>query len=154
MSLTDVFPTVCSLFGTVIPEAIDGESLWCLMRGEKDEKRRDFAFSEYHAHGMPCAMYMIRWKNYKYVHYTEAAPQLFRLSDDPGEDVDLWEQTDGNRELEDVVNSCRKRLYSVCNPDETDMRAREFQTRMKKALGVREGYPEKNAGWVPRPEHL
>lgn len=154
VSLTDLFPTVCSIFGVSQPEDIDGESLWRLMQCGEDPARKEFAFSEYHAHGVPCAMYMIRWKQYKYVYYTDYEPQLFDLEEDPDEDHDLWGQTEKNEQLRAAAEKCHAFLLSVCSPKQADSRAKEFQQRMKTALGVRDGYPEERGDWVPRPEHI
>ena len=35
-----------------------------------------------------------------------------------------------------AAEECHKRLLSVCNPYEVDLRARTFQTNTKKELGI------------------
>ncbi len=153
VSLADLFPTVCDMAGVPVPEGLDGESLWHLMRQEADPKHRDFAFSEYHAHGMPCGMFMIRWSHYKYVAYTEYEPQLFDLDADPGENHDLTRKPDPDGMILRLLEEGRKRLESVCDPHKVDARAKEYQFRMKKALGVEDGYTLERGSWVPHPEH-
>lgn len=154
VTLVDLYPTVCEMMGIKTPGNIDGESLYDLMTNGFDEKKRDFAFSEYHAHGMPCGMFMIRWDEYKYVHYTGYSPQLFHLGEDLGEDHDLVLQSDPDGRIRELLKEGERRLLSVCDPDEVDARAKEFQKRMKTALGVESGYTLERGSWVPHPEHV
>lgn len=136
VNLVDLFPTLCDLEGVPRPEGIDGQSLLPLARTGQDAQRSDFTFSEYHAHGMPRGMFMIRWKNWKYVHYCGYAPQLFDLAADPQENCDLAPRAAGDEAVREALAQCRARLASVCDPDEVDARAREFQSRMKRQMGV------------------
>lgn len=154
VTLADLYPTVCEIFGIPKPEHIDGESLYCLMKESRDGKKKDFAFSEYHAHGMPCGMYMIRWDNYKYVHYTGYSPQLFNLKEDPKENCDLAARPDSDDRIRKLLKEGERRLLSVCDPNEADARAKEFQKKMKAALGVEPGYTLERGTWVPHPEHV
>lgn len=154
VTLVDLYPTVCEMMGIPKPEHIDGESLYCLMKEGRDGKKKDFAFSEYHAHGMPCGMFMIRWDNYKYVHYTGYSPQLFDLEADPEENCDLAARSDSDSGIRLLLKEGERRLLSVCDPKEADARAKAFQKRMKAALGVGAGYTLERGTWVPHPEHV
>lgn len=155
VSLVDVFPTLCDALEIPCPENIDGESFWPLVTGGKDNHRRDFAFSEYNGHGVSGGMYMIRWKQYKYVFYTEAEPQLFNLDDDPFENHDLIQEGYGDsEEVKIVLKECWKRLVSVCDPYEVSSRAKRFQKKMKHELGLPEEYTISRGGsFVPRPDY-
>ncbi len=154
VTLVDIFPTICDMIDIERPNNISGESLMPLMQKGKDTEKRDFAFSEYHAHGMPVGMFMIRWDKYKYVHYTQWTEQLFDLEQDPEEDYDLAPKESEDETIKKVLEEGRKRLYTVCNPEEVDARAKEYQRRMKKALGLENGYFEEKGNWVPHPENV
>ncbi len=153
VSLVDIFPTLCDAMGVPKPENIDGETFYPLLEGKEMKGRRDFAFSEFNAHGLPGGMYMIRWKNYKYVFFTEDPPQLFDMDKDPMENINLLENNPG-KEILDVEKECRKRLYSVCDPFEVTERSKAFQKRMKKELGLPDEYTIARGGaFVPHPEY-
>ncbi len=154
VSIADIFPTMCSIMGIPVFADVDGESLIKLIRDGHDEERRDFAFSEYNAHGISGGMYMVRWKNYKYVHYTDSDSQLFNLSTDPGENNDIFPLSASDDSIKEIVENCRERLYSICNPDEVTARSKDFQRRMKAELCLPDEYTlERSVGFVPRPEY-
>ncbi len=154
VSIADLFPTMCSIMDIGHPSDCDGQSMFGLMEKGEDASRHDYAFSEYNAHGLPGGMYMIRWGRYKYVFYTDADPQLFDLEADPAEDNDLFPASHGDEALQKVIEECRKRLFSVCDPYEVNQRSREFQARMKKRLGLPDSYTlERSVGYVPHPEY-
>ncbi|MCI8622797.1 MAG: sulfatase-like hydrolase/transferase [Provencibacterium sp.] len=152
VDLCDLFPTLCELMEVPPPEGIDGQSLLALARKGTDPARRDFAFSEYHAHGMPDGSFMIFWNHYKYVYYCYAAPQLFQLDSDPQEDHDLLLERPQDPQVRMAEQECHRRLLSVCNPYEVDARAKDYQARMKKALNV-SSYGDPTEGWIPYPEN-
>lgn len=154
VNLVDLFPTLTDLFSVPNPDNLDGTSLLPLIRDGVDPKRPDFTFSEYHAHGMPDGMFMIRWDRYKYVYYVNHGYQLFDLESDPEEDHDLSEIAKNDERLKVIVNECQKRLLSVCNPEDVDLRAKDYQRRMKKELNLPDDYTiERSFGFVPRPEY-
>jgi choline-sulfatase len=152
VSLLDMFPTICDARGLQPPKGLPGRSLLPLARGEKDLQRSDFVFSEYHAHGVPSAMFMIRWQQWKYVYYVGYDPQLFDLGVDPQEQNDLYASARTSVVLQDVLAGCYQRLRSVCNPEETDRRAKDFQQATKKRLGLT-GYVPPKGMPVPHPEY-
>lgn len=154
VSLVDFFPTLCDLTDVPIFDEMDGKSLLGLMKNGIDFGRSDFAFSEYHAHGMPDGMFMIRWKNYKYVFFTDHEPQLFDLEKDPYEDHDLVAEKGHIPEVDSIIAEGHARLLSVCDPINVSERAKDFQARMKKRLGLSDDYTlERSWGFVPRPEY-
>ena len=150
VSIADIFPTMCSIEGISVPPDCDGETLYDFLAHGESAEHRDFAFSEYNAHGVSGGMYMIRWRNYKYVYYTDADPQLFDLSEDPDEDHDISSVP----EYSSILEECHKRLLGICNPREVTERSKEFQRRMKEKLGLPDSYTlERSVGYVPHPEY-
>ncbi|UQZ86854.1 Choline-sulfatase [Paenibacillus konkukensis] len=150
VSLVDLFPTLCEALALPVPEGVQGRSLWRLATGRADVERSDFVFSEYHAHGMPVGMYMIRWDRWKYVHFNGYTPQLFDLENDPEEMFNQAEAVPMSDEAKRALEACERRLRSVCDPEETELRAKSFQARMKERLGIAEfttGDP-KSSGFV------
>ncbi|MDR7810442.1 sulfatase-like hydrolase/transferase [Lacrimispora sp.] len=152
-SLADLYPTFCDLLNIPQPEGIAGHSLMKLITDGIDPDRPDFAFSEYHAHGIPDGMFMIRWRQYKYVFYCGDKPQLFNLKKDPGEHENLLETSSDDPKVQRISDSCHRRLLSVCDPHAVNARAKEFQKRMKKEMGL-EDYASEMGQWVPRPEAI
>lgn len=152
VSLLDLFPTVCEARGIPVPDGLPGRSLLPLARGEGDPRRADFAFSEYHAHGVPSGMYMIRWGKWKYVHYVGYEPQLFDLEADPQEMRDLYSASGQSDELREALAEGERRLRSVCDPEAVDRRAREFQRATRERMGLT-GYVPPKGMPVPHPEY-
>lgn len=106
-SLVDVFPTLMRLAEVPIPEGLDGNSLANELSGGKGN-RPGYVFCEYHGENTNTGMYMLREGGYKYVEYGGGfKPQLFRLSDDPGEMINL-----AGTGLA-AENELKKRLYEV-----------------------------------------
>lgn len=165
VNLVDIFPTICAWQGVPVPADVDGHSLLPLLEQGEDRMRPDFAFSEYHAHGMPRGMFMIRFRQYKYVYYCTGDEQLFDLAKDPGEDRDLLAGVRFSPEgdvlpggglsetLQAVRLACRERLYRVCDPHEVDLRAREYQARLREVLGIG-AYSSEKGERVPFPENV
>ncbi len=125
----DLFPTICEAVGIPIPETVQGKSLWVSVVSTDAPETRDYVFSEYHGHGMPVGMFMIKYRHYKYVYYAGTDEQLFDLEQDPEEKTDLLKKkvTD---EISAIHQACRSRLWSVCDPDEVSERALGFQKKM------------------------
>ena len=60
--------------------SLEGVSLR-ILANENDNLDRTI-FSEYHDGGSTTGIFMIRWQNWKYVHYVGPRPQLFNLEND------------------------------------------------------------------------
>jgi choline-sulfatase len=150
VNLIDIFPTICEARNIPALSGIPGRSLLKLARGETDPTRGDFTFSEYHAHGMPVGMYMIRWKQWKYIYYVGYPAQLFNLADDPQELLDLNSQSGNMEEIRQALSECEKRLRSVCDPEYVDRRAHDFQRRLREKAGIER--PMK-IDFIPNPEY-
>ena len=75
--------------------------------------------SEYHAVGSITAIFMLRWRRYKYVHYEGYRPQLFDLEADPLETRDLALEP----EFAALVKEGERNLRAVCDVEEVTARA-------------------------------
>jgi choline-sulfatase len=85
-------------------------------------------FSEYHGHGVPGSSYMIRQGKWKYIHHTDATPQLFDLKNDPEELANLSEVQPT------VVAALDAKLRSICSPEAENERAERFIEKQLKAI--------------------
>ncbi len=89
-SLLDLLPTFVDIGGgtpEMFGEPVDGRSLMLLARGELDPV--DEAIGEYCAEMTPWPVFMIRRGPLKYIHCDIDPPQLFDLSVDPFEKVNV-----------------------------------------------------------------
>ena len=89
-SLVDLLPTFIDIAGgddACLGEPVDGRSLMPLARGEVDPV--DEAIGEYCAEMTPYPVFMIRRGPLKYIHCDADPPQLYDLSRDPLEKVNL-----------------------------------------------------------------
>ncbi len=78
--LFDLFPTICDLTGTPIPDTVEGKSLVPIMQGKTD-KVRDAIFLAYK--DVQRAVRSDRWKLIRYTQINKS--QLFDLANDPDE---------------------------------------------------------------------
>ena len=123
VSLVDLFPTVLETVGVEaqeITKELPGESLWSIAT---EAERDRTVFSEYHAVGSTNAFYMVRNRQYKYVHYTHEAAQLFDLQSDPNEVTNLATST----AHANALTTMKETLYSLLDPEATDARAKADQ---------------------------
>jgi len=85
VSLVDVMPTILDCAGiaaeSILP--IDGRSVIPLIVGRREPERA--VFSEMHSEGVTTTAFMVRQRNYKYIHVTGYPAQLYDLAEDPGE---------------------------------------------------------------------
>ncbi|NOD32707.1 choline-sulfatase [Ruegeria atlantica] len=89
-SLVDLLPTFLEVAGgtpDMLGEPVDGRSLMPLARGE--DAPEDIAIGEYCAEMTPWPVFMIRRGTLKYIHCDVDPPQLYDLSRDPDERVNL-----------------------------------------------------------------
>lgn len=125
VSLVDCFPTVLEAVGaTPEPEgrALPGRSLWELA-SHPETGADGAAFSEYHAVSSRRGIYMLRHREFKYVHYVGEPPQLFNLHTDPCELHDLAAEP----AFSGVLAEMEARLRAVVDTETTDARARADQ---------------------------
>jgi choline-sulfatase len=89
VSLVDVLPTMVELAGGSVAEAVEplaGQSLVALCNGEEETRT---VFGEYMAEGSCAPIVMIRRGDLKFVHCPLDPDQLYDLSTDPHETVNL-----------------------------------------------------------------
>ena len=89
-SLIDLLPTFIEIGGgdkSMLGEPIDGRSLLPLAKGKDDPI--DEAIGEYCAEMTPYPVFMIRHKQYKYIHCDPDPPQLYDVVADPLEKINL-----------------------------------------------------------------
>jgi len=89
-SLVDLLPTLLDAAGgddSLLGEPVDGRSLMPLARGDDDPV--DEAIGEYCAEMTPWPVFMIRRGSLKYIHCDPDPAQLYDLSSDPLEKVNL-----------------------------------------------------------------
>ena len=115
----DVVPTILDALGVAgAAHRIEGRSLLPLTRGDAPADWRDAAFSELDyafrrarlvlGRGVrECRGFMVRTREWKYVHWEGFRPQLFDLAADPGELADLG----ADPGCDAVRASMRERLF-------------------------------------------
>jgi choline-sulfatase len=87
VSLLDVMPTMLDLAGVERPELADGSSIVPLLGGDREPDRT--VYGEYLGEGAIAPILMIRRDDLKYVFCEADPPQLYELSTDPDELVNL-----------------------------------------------------------------
>lgn len=131
VSLIDLAPTICNALG-VDSSGFSGVDLM-----HTPDPRRT-VLSEYHDGGASVGVTMVRWQgtdgtDWKYVHYAQGSPpQLFNLSADPGEKVDLSESDP------ETVTEARTRMAALLDPEATNDRAHADQAALVERLGGRQ----------------
>ena len=90
----------------------------------------------------------LRNGKWKYVYYPKYPAQLFDLENDPNEILDLGQDL----KYSHVIEECHKKLLTVCDPDETDRRAKSRQAQNLAANGGREAVVARgDIGFTPAP---
>ncbi|MGZ8229935.1 MAG: sulfatase-like hydrolase/transferase [Burkholderiales bacterium] len=134
VSLVDGFPTFIHALGAKHdPQdaGLPGHSLLDIAQGYVPRRT---VLSEYHAAGALTGSYMIRHRNYKYIHYVGLPPMLFDLVADPFERNDLGRDPAHAA----VVRECEQRLRAIVDPETVDKLAREDQRRQIEKHGGKE----------------
>lgn len=128
VSLVDVFPTIVeTVTGKETDPGMPGRSL---VASAADGAAR-LAFCEYHGPGSRTGCFMVRFGEYKYIHYEDYPPQLFNLRDDPMETVDL--SAHGSHRA--VLAEGERLLRTICDPGEVTRRAFADQRRLMERHG-------------------
>jgi choline-sulfatase len=84
--------------------------------------------------GSSGAVFMIRFRQYKYIRYLNHPEQLFDLESDPQELADLA----GDKGYADVMKEGRERLRAILDPQQVDRRVKERQRQLLQANGGRD----------------
>lgn len=128
VSLLDVHATALAAAGIHGDENPDSRSLL----GPSAPDRA--ILSQYHDGGAITGMFMLRWKQWKYVAYPGYAAQLFDLAQDPGERSDLALLPGAAPILEGM----RARLFALCDIEAVNAQAFADQSARIAALGGRD----------------
>ncbi len=146
VSLIDVYPTILTTANIKAANEKPGQSL-VKTANDQDNKNR-IIFSEYHAAGSKSGAFMIRKGRWKYIYYVGMKPQLFNLIEDPEELNDLGDSTEVNQTLQEMEVLLRE----ICNPEEVDHDAKEYQRKIVAANGGVKAVVEKGGfGATPPP---
>jgi len=138
-SLVDIAATaldVCGVPHDAQSLALPGLSLRDIANAPDDMERT--ILSEYHDGGSTTGTFMVRWLNWKYVHYVGHDPQLFNLEADPDELRNLTGGEVSNPSINTVIQEGKRRLFQICDPEEVNTRCFADQKRKIKALGGRD----------------
>ena len=126
----DLQPTILKAHGLVSAGGLDGIALQDLAAGGHHDRA---VLSEYHERGAVTGMFMMRWRNWKYIAYPGYPPQLFDMAGDPVESVDL-----GRHPAHEATRAaCEARLGAIVDCDAVNRRCFADQARKIAALGGR-----------------
>lgn len=148
-SLIDLAPTLIDFNGVVLSDSerseLSGTNLIEIAQGENSDRS---ILSEYHAIGSVTGTFMIRYKNWKYVHYVDYPCQLFDLEKDPNEMDDLGESD----EFESIRRMCYYKLLEHCDPKEANEQAFSDQADRVRENGGQEAIlKRKSIPFTPAP---
>ncbi len=138
-SLVDVYPTaldICEVAHDGESSRLPGISLVALATASEDAGRT--VLSEYHDGGSTTGTFMVRWGNWKYVHYVNYPPQLFDLADDPLEIRDLAMSDHPSVHVKELLAEGERRLREICSPEEINARCFADQRAKIQSLGGKE----------------
>ena len=91
--------------------------------------------SEYHDGGSTTGTFMVRWAEWKYIHYVDHEPQLFNLDTDPHELSNLASENPTAPNILDALAEGEKRLRAICDPEVVNAQCFEDQTLRIAQLG-------------------
>jgi choline-sulfatase len=121
VELVDLAPTLVEAASAPVPEGMQGESLWPLLRGETDGWR-DSVYCEYYNamswHENPKAFAtMVRTDEAKLVQYHGIdGGELYDLAADPDERHNLWTDPDSQDRKVDLLATLTDRMAETADP--------------------------------------
>jgi len=119
-----------------IEPAPDGESLADLSKKELTDR---CILSQYHDGWSPTGYFMVRWDNWKYIHYQDYDPQLFELDHDPREKIDLA----ANPAFKNICQAGQDRLHGFLDPQAVNNQAFSDQKQCIHRYGGESGIRKK-----------
>ncbi len=135
VSLVDLAPTLIEFNGESLTESeketLPGSNLVQIAAGEDPDRA---VLSEYHAIGSITGTFMVRYRNWKYIHYVGYPCQLYDMENDPNELNDLG--TDPK--FESQRECCHRKLLEICDPEAVNAQAFEDQAQKVESLGGKE----------------
>ncbi|MGV8094220.1 MAG: sulfatase-like hydrolase/transferase [Mangrovibacterium sp.] len=105
--LIDVYPTLCDLTNTKIPQSVEGKSLLPVIKGEEDSVRESMIFAYKNNQRA------IRKGDYKLIKYMvddQRTNQLFNLKDDPWEINNLYDSKKHSTLITELEEELQERL--------------------------------------------
>lgn len=110
VELMDVYSTICELARTFEGPGAQSKSLVPLLNG--DENRiHEAVFSENY-YGR-----MVRWQNWKFIYYPgKPYGELYDLSNDPVEQINLWDKMDGSYEQRVMKDLLLEWVFTSADP--------------------------------------
>jgi choline-sulfatase len=123
VSLIDIYPTILDEFNIPAEESekeLPGESLSAIAARPSEDR---MVFGEYHAGGSHDALYMIRDKTYKYIHYIGEVPMLYDMQSNATETVNLAMDP----AYKALVKQYEKQLRYCVDPEKENEQAKEAQ---------------------------
>ena len=149
VSLLDIFPTVLENFGVKPAEAdraLPGKSLFRIIEGDREERP---IFAESHCIGFNDSVFMLRYRQYKYIYYAGGyPPQLFHMGVDPHECRDLIDEP----EYQEVRRMMDAELRKIADPEALSRRAKTEQRDHLSAMGGRERALGQFLAYSPAPK--
>jgi len=135
VGLVDLFPTICALTDTEIPEGLDGIDLSSALKGKSDipSDRPVFCDNLVPRWGEGTEFRMIRLGDYKYVVFKNAPPLMFNIKSDPGEQKNLIGYDNP------IHNAAREELEKIAQ-DTMDFSGAE-KDRIERDGGLLKEYP-------------
>ena len=131
VSHVDLYQTILENHGLTPSEpGLPGTSLQVQL-GHKN--RSQPVLSEYHATCSTGGITMLRYQQWKYVHFAGYGPQLFDLQNDPGELTNLANDPD----YADTARELAETLSAQIDPADVDRRAKADQNARLEAHGGR-----------------
>lgn len=132
VSLTDVAATVPQTVGIQCETAQESWMSQSLHGFISKPATDRFILSQYHDGGSPCGITMLRYKDWKYVHYANThPPQVFNLKVDPKELNDLGKSRDYKRERDML----RTLMGHALDPEQVNREAFADQNKLIEKLG-------------------
>ncbi len=122
VSLVDLTATLVDIAGGHSLSQFDGDSLMALMEGNVTDWK-DFAFSEYLAHGVQRPMAMLRKGRYKFNYSLGDPPELYDINDDPREFHNLANE----QQYQTICSELETQLLAEWAPEEIEKQVRESQ---------------------------
>ena len=122
VSLVDLTATLVDIAGGHSLSQFDGDSLMALMEGNVTDWK-DFAFSEYLAHGVQRPMAMLRKGRYKFNYSLGDPPELYDINDDSGEFHNLANE----QQYQTICSELETQLLAEWDPEEIEKQVRESQ---------------------------
>ncbi len=117
MALTiDLAPTILELAGLSTPAEMQGVSLMPLIRGESVDWRTEFFYEHHYMPTKIPASEAVRTERWKYIRYVDSDPlfeELYDLSDDPLESVNLIGNPDFDFVAEEMEQLWKEMRVSV-----------------------------------------